>query len=540
MLLLVALLALPAAARGQETRPATAPTAETQPAVREVARPVENGWFAKPDPKVMRKLPELPAEITKSVVIPIHGMINGSLYDAVRRKVIRAHAQGAQLIIFDLDTPGGELGAAQEIVDLIRTELAEVRTVAFVNSMAMSAGAYITLFCDQIVMTPYGKFGDAAPITMNGELPDTAKAKVVSFLRGEFRIAAEQHGYPQALVEGMIDRNVEVWLVQNVNTGEKRYVLRDDASKDVQFLPDRPDLAPKPDKPWKVLRVVLPKGELLTVTRSEAQEFGFLHAGVDDLAGVRKLYNITREPEMLTDTWSERVAAFLTSPTVTALLVLGLLFFGYIEVQHPGVTVPGAIAVACLVLLVGSRYVAGLAQVWEIVLFFIGLILLLVEIFVTPGFGVAGIIGGILCLVGLLAMLVAAAPGEWPYPHSPLMREHFLSGLFAVIVGFLAGVALCIITARFLPRMPVANRLMLAELKTAPDTPASEKFALRQIAPGAIGVVEALCRPVGIARFGEVVMDVVAEGEFIPRGTSVVVMRNEGNRLIVRPVKRNT
>ena len=88
--------------------------------------------------------------------------------------------------------------------------------------------------------------------------------------------------------------------------------------------------------------------------------------------------------------------------------------------------------------------------------------------------------------------------------------------------------------------MPVANRLMLAELKTAPDTPASEKSALRHIAPGDTGVVEALCRPVGIARFGEVLMDVVAEGEYIPRGTRVVVLRNEGNRLIVRPTGRTS
>lgn len=96
---------------------------------------------------------------------------------------------------------------------------------------------------------------------------------------------------------------------------------------------------------------------------------------------------------------------------------------------------------------------------------------------------------------------------------------------------------MCIATARVLPKVPVANRLMLGELKMAPDTPASESFAIRRIAVGDIGVVEALCRPVGIARFGETVMDVVAEGEYIPRGSKVVVMRNEGNRLIVRPIQ---
>ncbi len=538
-LLLGAGIALSAVgALAQESRPATASATapESEPGVREVAKPMEGGWFAALKPT--RQPPPLPTEVTKAVVIPIHGEIDSSLYDAVRRKVIRAHAQGAQLVIFDMDTPGGAVDAAQKIVSLIQTELANVRTVAFVDSEAMSAGAWITLYCDQIVMTSFAKFGDAAPVTLGGELPETMKAKLVSFLRGEFRIAAEQHGYPQALVEGMVDRNVEVWLVQNVHTGEKRYVLRDEYAKDVQFLPDRPDLPVQADKPWKVLRVILLKGELLTVTRTEAQEYGFLYAAADDMTALRKLYNITHEPEILADTWSERVAAFLTSPAITGVLVLLMLFFGYIEIQHPGVTLPGVIAVACLVMLLASRYVAGLAQVWEIVVFFIGLVLVIVEVFITPGFGVAGIIGGILCLVGLLAMLMAAGPGELPYPHSKLMMENFLSSLFAVAVGFLGGVALCILTARYLPKVPVANRLMLSELKTAPDSPASEKSALRKIAPGDEGIVEALCRPVGIARFGENLMDVVAEGEYIPRGTRIVVLRNEGNRLIVRPVGR--
>ena len=130
------------------------------------------------------------------------------------------------------------------------------------------------------------------------------------------------------------------------------------------------------------------------------------------------------------------------------------------------------------------------------------------------------------------------APSELPWPSPGLMMETFLTGLFALGLGVLAGCVLCIVAARYLPKIPVASRLMLADAPTGPAAPSSAEAPIRRIAPGDQGVVEALCRPAGKARFNEDLVDVVAEGEFIEPGTSVVVMRNEGNRLIVRPEKQ--
>lgn len=192
----------------------------------------------------------------------------------------------------------------------------------------------------------------------------------------------------------------------------------------------------------------------------------------------------------------------------------------------------------CLAVLFGSRYLTGLAQVWEIAIFAVGVLLLAAELFITPGFGVLGLTGGLLCTIGLLASLIGNAPDELPWPSPGLMMDTFLTGLFALGVGVLAGCVLCIVAARFLPKIPIASRLMLPDVAAGPAAPSSTEAAIRRITPGDQGTVEALCRPAGKARFGEELVDVVAEGEFIEPGTSVVVTRNEGNRLVVRPSKQ--
>ncbi len=507
--------------RPAATQPTTGPT--TAPATPRVSTLPTGPLVAPPPPRVPP--PALPGEVTRAFVIPIEGMIGQATADAVERKVAQAKARGAELIIFEFNTPGGLVAAAQRIANLMRTELRDIRTVALVNPDAISAGAWLALNAHEIVMVPHAKIGDSAPVTMGGELPDVQREKMESYLRSDFRTAAEAHGYWPILAEAMVSRDMEVWLIEHTDTGERQYVERS------QWVDEDGDLP----EPWRRVRVVVAEGKLLTATTSEAIELGFVQTVVDDMAGLRAHYTITAEPIVLADTWSERVVAFLTSPAVTGLLVMLALFFGYIELNTPGFGVGGILALICLAVLFGSRFLTGLAQWWEIAVFVVGVVLVLIEIFLIPGFGVVGILGGILCLVGMLAILIANAPGELPIPSPGLIMDRFLDGLLALMLGFLGGVILSGIVARYLPNIPVAGRLVLAETPVGDSRPYDTASPVSHIEPGRRGVTETYCRPAGKARFDDDLVDVVTEGRFLPAGTPVVVQENLGNRLRVAP-----
>jgi len=498
----------------------------------------DDGFFAELVPAVAR--PPLPAEVTKAFVIPIRTDISPTMAEAIERKIERIVAQGGELVIFDFDTPGGRVDAALTIAKLIRNELRDVRTVAFINSDAISAGAWIALNCHEIVMDPRAKIGDCAPISMAGELPEVHREKAESYIRGEFRLAAEANGYWPVIVESMVSRDMEVWLVRNTDTREKRYVERGEWISEVQNPPGVTTGPVNSEAKWRVEKVIIAKGKLLTATTSEAQKLGLVAAVVDDMDELKARYNITGEVKVLSDTWSEKVVHFLTSPAVTGLLVMMAMFFGYIELNTPGFGLGGTLALVCLAVLFGSRFLTGLAQWWEIALFVVGIVLVLIEIFITPGFGVLGLSGALCCIVSLLAILIANPPGKLPIPTPGVGMEQFLDGLFAIAVGFLGGCVLCVIVGRYLPKIPIAGRLVLADVPVADSLPADAASPIRRITEGRRGVTESFCRPAGKARFGEDLIDVVAEGRFLAAGTPVVVQRNEGNRLVVEPIEETT
>lgn len=516
----------------QDDAPATAPEPATATAPATMPEP----FRFRPKPEVPP--PPLPEQVERAFVIPIKETFEPKLLDAVRRKVLEARARGAQMIIFELDTPGGRGDVMLEITDLIRRELqaAGIRTVAFVNPDAISAGAITALAADEIVMVPNARLGDAAPITMTGApLGEVEREKAESYIRSEVRSSAEANGYPAALAEAMVSASLEVWLVRNLQTGEERFVTSEEWRGRVRVRAGVADAQDNPDAEWDLVRVIVPKDRLLTMTTQQAVEYGFASRVVSGMDALRREYNIVNPVVYLGDTWSETLAGFLTSPLITGLLFVGIVLFGYLEMNTPGFGIFGTLAIACAAVLLGSRFLTGLAQWWEIAILVVGVGLLLLEIFVTPGFGVLGISGIACILVGLLAILVANAPDQLPLPSPGLILDQFLGGLFAVGLGLVGGILASVIAAHYLPRLPLANRLVLRPAPAA-DTyhPDSDEDPLRAIGLGDRGVLESLCRPVGKARFGEALVDVVTDGEFLPAGTRVVVARNEGNRLLVR------
>ena len=183
-----------------------------------------------------------------------------------------------------------------------------------------------------------------------------------------------------------------------------------------------------------------------------------------------------------------------------------------------------------------SQSSSGPGPWWEIALFVIGLILIAVEVFVVPGFGAPGIIGAVCCLVGLLAMIIPNAPNKWPIPRTDMDWSIFTNGLMALAIGFLVACVAAMLVARYLPKAPLAGKLLLAAPDLAGVDPAGEHAPIHHVSLGAAGTVEGPCRPVGQVRFGQDLVDAIADGQFIPAGTKVRVVKIEGNRVVVTPV----
>lgn len=516
------------------------PNATTQPETSTApADDQPEGWFAEAKNKTPK--PPLPDKVSLAFVIPIREPISKKTFQAIKRKALRCHQAKAELIIFDMDTWGGAVMAALDIARLLKTDLSDIYTVCYIRTRAVSAGALIAVACDEIVMTPTGKLGDAAPISPMGKIEGVEREKSETVLRKEFAESAERNGYPVALAESMVTIGREVWLVRNVDTRELRYVLRKEFAGKVRVPPGLSTAPANPTGQWQLLRVVVTNKELLTLNSREAKEYGFATKLIDaprgdELAGVLKHFNVVGEPVVLTDTWSERMVEFLTSPPVVSfLLFLGLLC-GYVEMHTPGFGLAGGVAIACFAIMFGSGYLVGLAAWWEIALFIAGLALIAIEVFIVPGFGVLGTTGALCCVVGVLAMLIPNAPDKWPIPRTEIDWSIFVNGLMAMGIGFLMACAAAVLFARYLPKVPIASKMLLAIPDVSGSRPASEHAPIHTVQTGATGTVEGTCRPVGQVRFGRELVDAIADGGFISAGTQVRVIKVEGNRVVVTPV----
>ena len=495
----------------------------------------DQGWFEPVDRPTPPKLPK------RIFVIPVRGEITEGLYLAMRRKVMYARSQNAEMIVLDMDTPGGRVDAAMRICQLLKTETEDVFSVCLVRPHAFSAGAMIAVACDQIVMTPNGLIGDCAPIAMGGEkLEGVRREKIETAIRAVFRDSAQSHGYNVPLSMSMVTHDLEVWLVRNVHTRELRYVLKRDWQDQVVGRGaragggDGDDLFGQAPQ-WELLKVAVPAKELLTMTAPEARQFGFAAAVLDAPAEtpyreLLRFYDAAGEPVTMPDTWSETLVGFLQSPLIRGILLFVGLACGYTELRVPGFGVFGVIAIACFAILFGSGYLSGMSQWWEIAAFLLGVALLLVEILVIPGFGVAGISGIILCVLSLLAMGVANAPDDWPVPSTPVAMSLFLDYLFWMCLGFAAAVVAIILLANSMQHIPMANRLVLSPAGPQASADTSPRSHLHV---GDVGIVEAPLRPVGRARFGEDLIDVQSEGEAIPTGARVKVIAKDGSSVTV-------
>lgn len=494
------------------------------------------------------------SDATPTAVIPIEGEINDILARSIERRIEEARSQGAKRIVFRMNTPGGLVSSALDISAMIKKLPSEnIATVAWVKDQAYSAGALISVAAQQIVMSPAGRIGDCAPIMISptggmAELGGAERAKAESPVLQDFRDSATRNGYDVLLCRAMVQVGEEVWWLENAQTGKREFVTtavkqqRIDSSAASQSSEGLWHLVtgyrdPISGREVPVKQPIDASNELLTLSQSEAVAFGFARGIATDEAGLHQVLELPSSSTLLLEVsgW-EKFALWLNDPSIRGIFFVLMIIFGYLEFQKPGVILPGVLAVTCLGIFLGAPYAAGLADIWTIVLLVIGLGLLAVEIFVLPGFGIAGILGLLFVIASLLGSFVPPEPGmpRFSWPQMPGTFESFITGVKVLTVGTFIGFAGIGIMLKYLPRTRFSRHFLLANPRAAQTLALDPYRGIAEL--GEIGIVVGTLRPGGSARFGQEVVDVQSQGEYIESGRRVQVIRHEGMTIVVRPL----
>jgi membrane-bound serine protease (ClpP class) len=419
-------------------------------------------------------------------VAPIEGIIDLGLAPFVQRVLKEAAEAGAAAVILEINTFGGRVDAAVVIRDALLN--ARVKTVAFINKRAISAGALISLAAETIVIGDGGTIGAATPVQMGqpGAAPQPVEEKTVSYVRKEFRATAEARKRPPLIAEAMVDADVEI-------------------------------------------AGLIEKGKLLTLTTEEALKHKVADFRANTLDSVLEQLDLAKaEVRHASPTWAENLVRLLTHPIVSSLLITVGMLGIIIEIRTPGFGIPGALGIASLALFFWGHWLVQLAGWEEVLLFGSGLVLLLLEIFVIPGFGIAGILGISALLAGLSLSLIGGG-ASW---------EFILKATGRVLFSLLIALAASLLMLRFLPRLPWGRRLILETGLAAGQGYASAPETDQRWL-GKSGRTVSPLRTAGIAEIEGERVDVVSDGEFIESGAPIVVTRIDGNRIVVRRAHSN-
>ncbi len=422
------------------------------------------------------------AQQKKVYIAYIEDEIDLGLAPYISRAISDAENSGADAIIFKINTFGGRVDAATQIKDAILDS--RIPTVAFINNRAISAGALIAISCQTIIMAPGSSIGAATVVDQTGE---KVSEKYQSYMRSEMRATAERNGRRTDVAEAMVDERV-------------------------------------------VIKGLVDSSRLVTLTSEEAQEYGFadtIFTKIDDVLEFLDLKGATVvrvEPN-----WAEDVVRFLNHPLAASLLIM-IGFFGlFAEVKTPGWGVPGTAGLIALALFFGSAYILQLATIVEILMFIAGLILIATEIFIIPGFGIAGISGMLLVIASLFLSLVGGRP---------FLDFEIISMAIIQLAGAITGaLILILVLAKFLPKSAIFNKLVLSTASTAKRGYVSNPDFSSLV--GKEGIALTTLRPAGTAEIDGQKVDVVSDSEYIKNGTKIKVIKTEGMRVVVVPIKEN-
>ena len=461
----------------------------------------------------------------RAVIIPMKEDINPISGELLKRRFQQAIDRGTDVIILDIESPGGWTAVTFELMDMVAAA-DTVETVALIEKDAISGAALLSLACDRILMRPDARIGDAGEIVMG---PDGAfrytEAKSRSVLAQKVRDAAAATGRPAVLAEKMTDRSMVVYNATHRETGEQKLL----SDRDLESMPGADD--------WDRGAVIREanKDAFLTLNGSRAVELGLADGLIDSRDDALRILNVQQPVPVLERTWVDTwVFLFNTTAGTFLLIFLGLAALA-VELSAPGLGIGGLTSLLCFGLFFWARFLGGTSGWLEVILFVTGLAFIAAEVFVIPGFGVAGL-SGLALTVGSLVM--ASRRVTWPVGGGENWGDLGVDVL--TVLGAFVGFAVVIIgLSALLGQFPGLSRLTLTPpAAEGVDAALAEPMVAAGLPTiGQSGTTTSPLRPGGRARFQDGgPIDVSTEGDYVDSGCPIRVVAVQGHRVTVRPV----
>lgn len=418
-------------------------------------------------------------------VMEIRNQIDPRMTRYVNLALEEATKTKADYLLIDMDTYGGTLNDA----DIIRAKLLNFPkpVMVFINPNAASAGALISIACDSIYMSNGASIGAATVV--NGAGGEAAPDKYQSYMRSLMRSTAETNGRNPRIAEAMVDQTIQLDSIKQ-------------------------------------------EGKVITLTTTEAIKYGFCEARANSVEEILKANNITdyriSRYELST---TEKIIALFLNPFISGLLILAIIGGIYFELQSPGIGFPLLIAVIAAVLYFVPYYLNGLAANWEIIVFFIGVVLLALEIFVLPGFGIAGA-AGLVCIFGSLILIML--DNDW-FDFSRIPAYSMRDSLTAVGIGMMGAILTIIFGGAKFVKSERFKKITLQH-KLDKDQGYTSNFLAKPMI-GRTGQAYTVLRPSGKVIIEDTIYDAFTRGDYIDKGTTIIVVDQEGSSIKVRKVQ---
>lgn len=422
-------------------------------------------------------------QTTRVMLMEIKSEIDPRTNRYVELALQHARTIHADVVVLEMDTYGGILTDAKEIVDKIMDF--DKPIWVYINSDAASAGALIAIACDSIYMTPGASIGAATVVSASGE---KAPDKYQSYMRSIMRSIAEENGRNPRIAEGMVDERVVIDSVKR-------------------------------------------EGEVITFSTSEAIKYGFCEARVNSVEEILTRNKITDyELVKFQLNQTEKIIAFFLNPFISGLLILIIVGGLWFELQTPGVGFPLAAAVTALILYLVPYYLNGLAANWEILALFAGIALILAELFVLPGFGIAGIAGITLTVGSLILIMINNDAFDFEF----VPAAELVYAVAATLGGILGGILVLFAGGARLANSRMFSRIALTKTQDTADgyvvKPAPDSLKGKQ------GVAYTVLRPAGKVMIDDKIYDAFTRGEYIEKGDRIEVLDDETTSLLVKKI----
>ena len=413
---------------------------------------------------------------------------------------------GVNFICLWIDRPDGSTAAVSGFADFLsKLDTKDVRTVAYIPTMARGIIPLIALACDDVVMHPDALLGGKTDSLTNEERSDILAVVNDNIVPLKMR--------NRALTDAMFTPDTAVYVFRNRQSGALQYLTE----SDWKGLPQK--------EQWDREAKITTDGQSLQLNGEQAEDVGVARGTVRDFQELKRMYGLEGDPGFAEPSWVNRLIGVLASPELAWLIVLVGLAGIYAELQLPGIGIGGFVATVAFTLFFWANFMNHTANELEIVLFLVGVSCLVLEIFVIPGFGIFGLGGGILMLIALIL-----ASQTFVLPHSDGELRQFRNSLMTVGLALGGLMVFAILSRRFLPQAPLLSRLILSNQT---ENQQVDLFEEEAIVIGAKGRTVTDLRPSGKANIRGELVDVIAEGEWISIDTPITVIEVHGTRIVV-------